>query len=84
MRTFGKRRERPASGRVARLLLLLQVAAAGFVGGCKVVNVEEAEAKRREQLRETHPSLYEIERAETDRQREDNQAYQDYLDRRQH
>ena len=84
MSALGNRRGRPAPGRVACLRLILHIAAAGFLSGCKLVNVEEAEAQRREKLRETHPSLYEIERAEVDRQREDDQAYQDYLDRRQH
>lgn len=78
---------RHSNSRLARGIwpsLLLGWAAVGCLVGCKVVNVDEAEAQRREQLRQTHPSLYEIERAEVNRQREDDQAYQDYLNRRQH
>lgn len=75
---------RPASLRLCvRLLAMVGAVTAGLLCGCKVVNESEAEARRREELRERHPALYENERGEAMREREIEQAQQESLKRRQ-
>ena len=47
---------------INRALSIILIAASGLLCGCEGINWKEAEARRMQQMKETQPALYELER----------------------
>ena len=45
-----------------KLFFLILIAASGLLCGCASISPEEAAARRMQQMKETQPALYELER----------------------